>query len=111
MIDPRHYRYSVQWSARDAEYVGTVAEFPSLSWLDVNEAEAFAGIKQLVSDIVYEMTNNGETPPTPLAEREYSGKFIVRIPPELHQRLVTEAAESNVSLNRLISARLAVVGH
>ena len=45
--------------------------------------------------------------PTPLAMRDYSGEFRVRIPPHLHRRLAPEAAESNVSLNRLVSARLA----
>ena len=110
MIDPTHYKYSVQWSARDAEFVGTVAEFPSLTWLDESERDAFEGIKQIVADIVREMIEGGETPPTPLSERDFSGKLMLRIPPELHQRLATEAAENNVSLNRLISARLAKAG-
>ena len=29
----RHYTYRVEWSPEDGEYVGLVAEFPSLSWL------------------------------------------------------------------------------
>jgi len=56
------------------------------------------------------MIENRETPPTPLSERDFSGKLMLRIPPELHQRLATEAAENNISLNRLISARLAKAG-
>lgn len=110
MIEPTHYRFSVQWSPRDNEFVGTVAEFPSLSWLDSNEDDAFAGIRQLVADVVTEMRVSGQEPPVPFAEREYSGKLLLRIPPELHQRLATEAAENKVSLNRLISARLTTVG-
>jgi predicted HicB family RNase H-like nuclease len=90
--------------------VGTVAEFPSLAWLDESERDAFEGIKQIVADIVAEMTEGGETPPLPLSERDFSGKLMLRIPPELHQRLATEAAENNISLNRLISARLAKAG-
>ncbi|WP_245528756.1 toxin-antitoxin system HicB family antitoxin [Brachybacterium squillarum] len=31
----------------------------------------------------------------------------MRVTPELHRRLATEAAEQEVSLNRLVSARLA----
>jgi predicted HicB family RNase H-like nuclease len=38
--------------------------------------------------------------------RQFSGKFLVRIPPELHRRLTLEAAEAGVSLNRLASAKL-----
>ncbi|NMD47819.1 MAG: toxin-antitoxin system HicB family antitoxin, partial [Propionibacterium sp.] len=37
-----------------------------------------------------------------------SGKFMVRLPPELHRQLAIEAAEQHVSLNRLISGRLGV---
>jgi len=52
------------------------------------------------------MAGSGETPPQPFALRRYSGKFLVRVPPETHRRLVIEAAEEGVSLNRLASAKL-----
>jgi predicted HicB family RNase H-like nuclease len=45
--------------------------------------------------------------PVPLADRRYSGEFKVRIPPEQHRRLAIEASEQGVSLNRLVSAKLA----
>ena len=44
--------------------------------------------------------------PPPLAARTYSGRFMVRVPPETHRFLVLQAAEAGVSLNRLVSARL-----
>ena len=43
----------------------------------------------------------------PLSDRKYSGKFMVRVPPEVHRQLTIEAQEQKVSLNRLISAKLA----
>jgi predicted HicB family RNase H-like nuclease len=101
-----HYTYRVRWSAEDGEYVGTVAELPSLSWLAADRAEAFAGIQKLTADIVADMLADGETPPEAIADRTYSGKFVVRVPPELHRQLVIEAADQHVSLNRLISNRL-----
>lgn len=101
-----HYTYRVRWSAEDGEYVATVAELPSLSWLAPDRAEAFAGIQQLTADIVADMLADGETPPEAIADRTYSGKFVVRVPPELHRQLVIEAADQHVSLNRLISNRL-----
>ncbi len=36
----------------------------------------------------------------------YSGKFNVRIPPELHEKAAQHAAASNVSLNHLVSEAL-----
>ncbi len=102
-----HYTYRVTWSAEDAEYVGLCTEFPSLSWLDPNQEAAFAGIRALVRDCVADMLDNGETPPEPLADRTFSGRFVVRVPPEIHRALVVKAAEEGVSLNRLVSALLA----
>jgi predicted HicB family RNase H-like nuclease len=46
--------------------------------------------------------------PEPLAEKTYSGKFMVRVPSAVHRNLATQAAEQGVSLNRLASAKLAV---
>ncbi|WP_300344924.1 type II toxin-antitoxin system HicB family antitoxin [Nesterenkonia sp.] len=106
MSKAEHYTYRVSWSPEDQEYVGTVAEMPSLSWLDTDQEAAFRGIRQLVADVLVDMQESGETPPEPIAERTFSGKFQVRIPPELHRQLALEAAEQNVSLNRLASKRL-----
>ena len=103
----RHYTYRITWSAEDAEHVALCAEFPSLSWLAPTPQEALAGILGLVRDVVADLQANGEPPPTPLADRAYSGRFVVRVPPETHRTLVLQAAEEGVSLNRLASARLA----
>ncbi len=101
------YTYRVVWSEEDHEFVGLCVEFPSLSWLERSQAEALAGIVRLVGKVVAEMRRAKETPPVPLTSRPYRGEFRVRIPPHLHRRLAIEAAEANVSLNRLVSAKLA----
>ena len=106
-VDPRHYTYRVAWSPDDGEYVGTCLEFPSLSWLAKSSRAALGGIERVVADVVADLEGNGEPVPEPLAERPYSGTFNVRIPGELHRRLATEAAEQGISLNRLVSQRLA----
>lgn len=102
-----HYTYRVTWSAEDGEFVGLCAEFPSLSWLDGSPDQALAGIRRVVSECVQDMSANAEPVPEPIADRRYSGEFKVRIPPQQHRRLVIEAAEQGVSLNRLVSAKLA----
>jgi len=102
-----HYTYRVTWSAEDDEHVGLCAEFPSLSWLAKTPETALKGIRRVVSEAVADMQSSGETIPAPLAEKHYSGEFRVRIPPQVHRALATEAAEQGVSLNRLASAKLA----
>lgn len=102
-----HYTYRVSWSPEDGEYVGTCAEFPSLSWLAKTPAAALTGIGRTVAEVVADMHASGEPVPAPLAEKTYSGEFRVRIPPQLHRALALEAAEQGISLNRLASAKLA----
>jgi predicted HicB family RNase H-like nuclease len=60
----------------------------------------------VVADVVKDMKANGETPPEPLSSKRFSGKFMVRIPPELHRKLAIEAQEEGISLNRLASDKL-----
>ena len=107
MVNYEHYSYRVTWSGEDQEFVGLCAEFPSLSYLHENRHAAIEGITNLVKDVVADLEANGEKVPEPIAEKSYSGKFQVRIPPELHRRLAREAAEENVSLNRYVSHKLA----
>ena len=100
------YTYRVTWSEDDKEYVGLCAEFPSVSWLAQTPETALKGIRKLVADVVKDMHDNGETVPEPIASRHYSGKFMVRVPPDVHRNLAIKAAESGVSLNRLASSKL-----
>lgn len=101
-----HYTYRVTWSDEDNEYIGLCAEFPSLSWLAKTQEAALKGIRDVAADVIKDMKENGEEVPQPLAHKKYSGKFMVRVPPELHRSLAIQAAESGVSINRLVSTRL-----
>ena len=101
-----HYTYRITWSVGDAEHVGLCAEFPLLSWLAPTPEEALSGIQEVVHHCLTDMRDNGEQIPEPLADRTYSGKFLVRVPPETHRALAIRAAEQGVSMNRLVSARL-----
>lgn len=101
-----HYTYRVSWSPEDREYVATVIEFRSLSWLAPDPAAALLGLRDLVAQVVDELVTSGEPVPEPIADRQFSGEFRLRIPPALHRALAIEAAEQGVSLNRLVSAKV-----
>ena len=100
------YTYRVTWSEDDQEHVGLCAEFPSLSWLEKTPEKALQGIRKLVRDCIADIKRNKEDVPEPISAKAFSGKFVVRVPPETHRMLTIEAAESGVSLNRLISSKL-----
>ena len=101
-----HYTYRVTWSEDDNEYVGLCSEFSSLSWLANTPESALKGIRNVVADVVKDMKVNNEPIPEPIAVKHYSGKFMVRVPPEVHRDLAIKAAEAGVSLNRLASSKL-----
>ncbi len=100
------FTYRVTWSGDDNEYVGLCAEFPSLSWLARTPEAALKGIRKVVADVVKDMKASEETIPAPIASRSYSGKFVVRVPPDIHRTLAVQAAEAGVSLNRIASSKL-----
>ena len=100
------YTYRVTWSEDDREHIGLCAEFPSLSWLARTPESALEGIRTMVAEAVDDMESNKESIPEPIASKKYSGKFMVRIPPDIHRDLVIKAAEAGVSLNRLASSKL-----
>ena len=101
-----YYTYRVTWSDEDREFIGLCAEFPSLSWLAATPEAAIKGIRKVVEKVLYDLKKNQEPIPEPLSQKSFSGKFIVRVPFQVHRKLVIEAAESGVSLNRLVSAKL-----
>ena len=101
-----HYTYRVTWSEEDKEYVGLCAEFPSLSWLSRTPEAALKGIRNVATEVIKDMKKMGEEIPQPIAGKNYSGKFMVRVPPDVHRNLAIQAAESGVSINRLVSYRL-----
>jgi predicted HicB family RNase H-like nuclease len=100
------YTYRITWSPDDREYVGICVEFPSLSWLAESPEASLDGIRKIVAEVVQDMSSKGESPPLPLSSKKFSGKFVVRIPPNVHRHLAIQAAEEGISLNRLISAKL-----
>ena len=104
--DYDRYTYRLTWSEEDQEHVGLCAEFQSLSWLDKTPEKALVGIRKLVKGCLVDMKKNEESTPEPISLKSYSGKFMVRIPPETHRMLSMKAAESGVSLNRLVSSKL-----
>jgi predicted HicB family RNase H-like nuclease len=101
-----HYTYRVMWSAAERAYAAMCAEFPGLRTLAPKQEAALRKTRAAVAAAVAEMQAKGDRAPEPLSSRHYSGKFLVRVPPDVHRRLSVEAAEFGVSLNRLASAKL-----
>lgn len=109
-FNTRDYIYSVVWSEEDEAFIGRVLEFPSLAAHGSTQAKALSEIQLVVQHAFEDLQDSGEEVPEPLNKRRYSGKLNVRLPKYLHRQLAIEAAEEGVSLNQLISTKLAATG-
>lgn len=101
------YTCRAEWSREHHEYVARCLEIPRVSRWAPTMREAVAGVERAVDEHVAERESVGDEVPTPITDRPYSGKFVVRTSPALHARLVVEAADQNVSLNHWVVQKLA----
>lgn len=62
--------------------------------------EAYKNIRDAMEGYLEVKLEHGDNIPEPIQEEDYSGKFVVRIPKSLHQRLAVEADREGVSLNQ-----------
>jgi len=106
MFRASDYTYRVFWSEEDKEFVGAVAEFPYLSFLDEDQHKAFDGIIDVVDKALELYIEDGDTPPEPLGKKFYSGKLSLRLTPEQHKRAAMQAAEAGISINKLLASKI-----
>jgi len=97
-----YYTYRILWSEEDNEFVGLCAEFPSLSWLARSQESALKGIRSIVAEVVQDMKNSGEIVPEPIAIQKFSGRISLKVSPEIHRNIAVQAAESGLSVNKLL---------
>jgi predicted HicB family RNase H-like nuclease len=100
------YYYSVAWSEEDKSFVGRVAEFASIAAHGPTLQKGLRETITAVQGVLEDLADSGETLPVPFSKRSYSGRVNVRMPEHLHRRLVIEAEQQNLSLNRWINTKL-----
>jgi predicted HicB family RNase H-like nuclease len=93
------YLKFVEWSEEDGCYVGTC---PGLIYGGVHgddETQVYRELCQAVAEAVelYEADNKPLPPAT--ANKEYSGRFVLRVGRELHREVAINALRSGESLN------------
>jgi len=62
--------------------------------------EALENLREVMEGWIETKLEFGDTIPEPVVQNSYSGKFVIRLPKSLHQRLSVEAASEGVSLNQ-----------
>ena len=62
--------------------------------------EVFTNIYEAMEGWIETKLDSGFTVPVPIDHKEFSGKFVLRLPKSLHAKLVAEAEHEGVSLNQ-----------
>lgn len=68
--------------------------------------ELYENLDEAMEGYIEVKLENNLPVPIPETPSNYSGKFVVRLPKSLHQRLVIEAEREGVSLNQLALYKL-----
>ncbi len=68
--------------------------------------ELYESLNEAMEGYIEIKLENNLPVPTPESAEKYSGKFVVRLPKSLHQRLVIEADKEGISLNQLALYKL-----
>lgn len=103
----RRYLKVVEWSDKDRCYVGSAPPIIGQSCHGKTEAEVLRQLNVIVEDWVEILLREGKPLPAPSAGKSYSGKFLVRVPPELHQKAALKAMARGESLNQFVAEALA----
>jgi hypothetical protein len=71
-----------------------------------DEAKVYLELVQIVNEWIALFERDGRALPEPGAGKEYSGKFVLRMKPELHKALALRAGASGESLNNYVIKKL-----
>lgn len=101
------YPKFVEWSAEDGCFVGRCPLLFAGGVHGDDEVEVYGRVCEAAEEWVKILHEDGTPLPESKSRHDYSGKFMVRIDPALHQRLVLKAVSTGESLNQLVARTLA----
>jgi len=96
------YRVHIRYSAEDAGFIATVPELSGCSAFGPTLDEAAREVQEAAEAWIETAHEMRRDVPDPSVERAYSGKLILRMPPELHRALDEAATDAHTSLNQYL---------
>jgi predicted HicB family RNase H-like nuclease len=93
------YLKIVEWSEEDGCYVGTCPGLMIGGVHGADEASVYAELCDVVEEWIRVLEEDGELLPPGTAGKVYSGKFVLRVAPDLHKALAIAALREGRSLN------------
>jgi predicted HicB family RNase H-like nuclease len=101
------YPKVVDWSDEDECFIGRCPMLFQGGVHGKDEAEVYRELCAAAEEWVRILHEDGAPLPGTKRPGSYSGKFMVRVAPEIHQRLALKALAAGESLNSLVAKALA----
>ncbi len=101
------YPKFVEWSNDDKCFIGRCPMLFSGGVHGDDEAKVYRELCRTAEEWVEILLKDGMPLPKAKRSAEHSGKFMVRVEPEVHQRLVLKAMATGESLNSFVAKTLA----
>lgn len=93
------YRAAIEYDPQLNTFYGLVLDLEDVLTFQGNSvAELQAAMVETIDEYLDYCARSGRVP-----DKSYSGRFVVRVAPELHRNLVQAARQADVSLNQLVS--------
>ncbi|MEP6484430.1 MAG: type II toxin-antitoxin system HicB family antitoxin [Rudaea sp.] len=105
----KHYPLDIFWSEEDKGFIAEARDLPGCSAWGASEEDAAREARSAIESWIAAAKAARRKIPAPTATlpiESYSGKFIVRVPKDMHARLARDARKQGVSLNQYILSRL-----
>ena len=105
----KRYLKIVEWSDDDNCYIGSAPPLIGQSCHGRSEADVLAQLRVIVEEWVRVLMTEGRPLPEATLKRKFSGKFVVRLAPEIHRKIALKAMARGDSLNEYVAETLAAV--
>ena len=95
----------VEWSDEDKVYIGRCPELFGGGVHGNEPVKVFEDLCLAVEDVLEHQLKDHKNP-VKNKEKKYSGKFIIRVDPNLHRAISIQAEDKGVSLNQYVAQKL-----
>jgi predicted HicB family RNase H-like nuclease len=106
MKPEKAYMKVVEWSEEDGCYVGSAPPLIGQCCHGETEEEVYRQLAVIVPDVLQTYAGMGFKLPEASAGKEFNGKILARVRPELHRALAIRAMIERRSINSYIESAL-----
>lgn len=96
----------VEWSEEDDCFIGSAPPLVGQCCHGETEEDVYRQLAVIVPDVIETYERRGFALPEATANKTYSGKFVVRVSPEVHKAAAIRAMLERRSLNSYVESSL-----